>query len=320
MLKGRDYRPIRSHPPGRAAIRNLRYILLKTLLICCARLPLRWVHALGNAVGYVIYRFPTPLKHATLRNLRTCFPDMNHQEINRLAKRSLQHTAKTALEMGKAWLLPLPETLSLVKETEGSELLEQAMADGKGVILLAPHFGNWEMFGFHITKGIASTFLYQPPQSPKLDKLIQQARSRGGASVVPTTRKGVAALRRALRDGELIGILPDQAPGRNEGGVFAPFFGVRAPTMTLAGKLAGKTGARVLIGYAHRLPQSGGFRVVIRDADAAIYDERPEVSASALNRSVQRLVEGAGPGGVEQYQWEYKRFRRLQDGTNLYRQ
>jgi Kdo2-lipid IVA lauroyltransferase/acyltransferase len=122
---------------------------------------------------------------------------------------------------------------------------------------------------------------------------------------VPTNRQGVVQLLRALERGEIVGILPDQEPDLS-GGEFAPFFGKDALTMTLAARLANKTGAAVLCGFARRLPESAGFELVYRRADPQVASTEPLLAATALNRSVEACV-------LEepmQYQWEYKRFKK----------
>lgn len=230
-----------------------------------------------------------------------------------MAESSLQSTVCTAMEMGKSWLLPLPKTLSLVKETEGMEALQEALKQKQGVIMLAPHLSNWEIFGMYVSEGTDSSFMYQPPKLPGLDTLMKKARSRGGITLAPTNRKGVAQLLKALQRGEMVGLLPDQVPS-DEGGLYAPFFAESALTMTLVSKLMTRCQARVFCGYAMRLPESRGFKVVVREAEPAIYSTVLEESVKGLNQSVEHCVTDA----VEQYQWEYKRFRRRADGTKFY--
>jgi len=210
-------------------------------------------------------------------------------------------------------MLPLEKTFSLVKQTEGMELFRQALQNKEGIILLAPHFSNWEIFGIYAAQNVETTFMYQPPKLPGLDKLLKRTRSRGGIKLAPTNRKGVSQLLKALQAGEMIGLLPDQVPNE-EGGQFAPFFGQQALTMTLVSKLISRSKARVFCGYVKRMPNSQGFALVLREAEPAIYSQQLEESIRGLNQTVERCV----LDGVEQYQWEYKRFRRRPDGEKFY--
>ena len=263
--------------------------------------------------GGLLYRIPNRARYTTFWNLRACFPQKSEEEMRVLARASLKNTACTALEMGKAWMLPVGKTVALVTETEGMDELKQALDSGEGVILLAPHQGNWEMFGIFICDHMPTTFLYQPPKIPAFDRLLKNARSRNGISLAPTNRKGVAQLLRALQRGELVGILPDQVPS-NEGGIHAPFFGEPAFTMTLISKLIQRRRVKVFCGFANRLPGAKGFKAIVEAAHRDIYDADLEISVRGLNRTVEHSVGLA----VTQYQWEYKRFRHRPDGEKAY--
>ncbi len=278
-----------------------------------ALLPLRVLHFAAGGLGWLFAVVPNRSAATTRRNIDVCFPSLSGAEREALARRSLVGMTCTALEMGKAWLLPLPQTLGLVTEVEGLDELRAAAATGDGVILLAPHLGNWEVFGYYACEGIASNFMYQPPKSPPMDALLRSVRAKSGVKLAPTNRKGVAILLGALQRGEMVGVLPDQVPA-DEGGVFAPFFGQSAFTMTLTSRLAQRGKPAVFCGFAQRLPRGAGFKVVIQRADEAVYDADLEVSAAAINRSVEAIVEQA----PEQYQWEYKRFRRQADNSEFY--
>ena len=125
-----------------------------------------------------------------------------------------------------------------------------------------------------------------------------------------TDTKGVGELLQALRRGELVGILPDQVPP-NSGGEFAPLFGVPALTMTLACRLQQKTGARIVLGFARREPGiKHGFTIVFKAPESEAYAEHILTALAGMNRSVEALMAGV----PEQYQWEYKRFKRQPEG------
>jgi KDO2-lipid IV(A) lauroyltransferase len=261
----------------------------------------------------MLYYLPNRARDTTLKNLKVCFPDLPAKEISRLAKESLTSTASTAMEMGKSWMLSVDKTYSLITQTEGFEELKQAASGGQGIILLPPHLSNWEVFAIYVCQNIESTFMYQPPKLPALDRLLHRVRSRGGMKLAPTDQTGVSMVLKALQRGELVGILPDQVPS-DEGGEFAEFFGEQALTMTLVSKLVARSQARVFCGFVVRLPKNAGFKLIIREADQSIYDEDLLTSIRGLNKSVEDCVLMA----VEQYQWEYKRFRRQPDGKKFY--
>jgi len=260
-----------------------------------------------------LYRFPTKAKLVTQKNLATCFSTKTSAEIEKMTHASLTNTACTILEMGKSWLPPMAKSLELVTESEGEDNFFAATASEQGVILLAPHIGNWEIFGFYLCEKLKSTWLYQPPEFKLMDQFITKTRSRAGIEMAPTHRIGVSKVLAALRRGEVVGILPDQIPPA-EGGRFAPFFGEPALTMTLPSKLIQKTKAKVFCGFAQRLPNARGYKIIVEEAMSDIYSEDLDESIMALNRSIEKTIMKS----VEQYSWEYKRFRRRPDGSRFY--
>lgn len=198
----------------------------------------------------------------------------------------------------------------------GQEILDEALQQNKGVIMLAPHLGNWELCGLFLDSIRQSTYLYKPPKLEAFEEAMIGYRGRLGAKLAPTTAKGIAMLVKALGRGEIVGILPDQEPNWDSG-VFAPFFGVDALTMTLVGKLANRTDARVLSIFAKRLNHGEGFEIVVANARPGIVDKDLEVAAKELNATIEECVQLA----PSQYQWEYRRFKRQPDGSknSLYR-
>ena len=287
--------------------------MLRAFLQIGAWLPLSVLQLLAKFWGLYLYRFPTKAKLVTQKNLATCFSAKTSAEIEKMTHASLTNTASTILEMGKSWLPPMAKSLELVTESEGEDIFFAATASEQGVILLAPHIGNWEIFGFYLCEKLKSTWLYQPPEFKLMDQFITKTRSRAGIEMAPTHRIGVSKVLAALRRGEVVGILPDQIPPA-EGGRFVPFFGEPALTMTLPSKLIQKTKAKVFCGFAQRLPNARGYKIIVEEAMSDIYSEDLDESIMALNRSIEKTIMKS----VEQYSWEYKRFRRRPDGSRFY--
>lgn len=271
------------------------------------------IHWFGAFWGAILFWIPNRARDTTVKNISVCFPEMERKELDALIRNSLKNTCCTALEMGKAWMLPANRTLALVKESEGLEEFRQALDSGDGVIMLAPHLGNWEIFGIFIAENVDTTFMYQPPKIAAFDRLLKQVRVRNGINLAPTNRKGVALILSALMKGKMVGVLPDQVPADNSG-LYAPFFGNDAFTMTLVSKLVKRSKARVFCGFTQRLPHGRGFKTILKEAHAAIYSDNLSESVEGLNKTVEASVEEA----IEQYQWEYKRYRRQEDGSKFY--
>lgn len=267
-------------------------------------LPLSISRTIGTLLGSSASVLNTRAARVTQKNLSICFPHLHDLERNRLAKQSLRHTGKLAAEVCAILSKPADKTFALIKGTEGEELVHSALSNGKGLLVLAPHLGNWEVLGIALTRYAPVTNLYQPPKQAGLDSLIIQGRAKSGATLAPTSPKGVAALLRQLRANGICGILPDQNPNDKNGGDFAPFFGEPAFTMTLVHKLIQRTGCKAVFAFAKRR-RDGYFDVVYRAPPPGIYSDHPMLSLKALNLGVENLVREA----PEQYQWEYKRFK-----------
>ncbi len=188
----------------------------------------------------------------------------------------------------------------------GREHLQRA--PGKGLIVLSPHLGAWELAGLHLARQGPTAIFYKPQRY--LDDLILAARRRSGAALAPITVKGIRVLVQALERGDYVGVLPDQEPKEDKGACFAPFFGVPAFTMLLVNRLARRTGAPVIFMFAERLPAAAGFCIHCIPAPEGIDSDDDLTAATALNRGIEQCVRTC----PEQYVWPYKRFRRRPEG------
>ena len=297
-------------------IQTAKVLLIKAALHFSALLPLRWAHAIATPIASIVWALSSDSRRITRCNLALCFPQLTEREREKLARASALETTKFACELGRVWLRSVDEVLASIVSVSGQEVLEIAFARGKGVIVLAPHIGNWELCGLYLDRRAQTTYLYKPPKLVGFEDAIVSYRGRAGARLAPTSRKGIAMLVKALERGEIVGILPDQEPALDSG-VFAPFFGLPALTMTLVAKLAARTQATVIVMYAERLPQGKGFAIRISEADVGVAAEDLETAGAALNRQVERCVREV----PVQYQWEYRRFKHQPDNSKnaLYR-
>jgi len=274
------------------------------LLRLTALLPLPLTHAIGALLGWLLWRIPSAPRRIAARNLALCFPELTPTERDRLLRRNLMETGRGLLELGPLWLWPGQRVLALVRgSVAGEEALAATVRQQRGAILLTPHLGAWEMAGLYYSSRHPLTILYRPSRLG-LDELSVRGRGRVGGKVVATDARGVRALLTSLRNGEILGILPDQDPGE-EGGVFAPFFGIAANTMTLVSRLALKTSVPVFLTWAERLPRGRGYALHLRALPEVTAAASLEVSAAALNQGVEAAVRSL----PAQYLWVYKRFK-----------
>ncbi len=280
---------------------------IHTLFGLLGRTPLPLLRASARLMGQCFWLSDSRLAQVTRRNINACFPELPAAQRRALARESLVQTACTMLEIPAVWQWPYAKVRARM-QVQGLEHFQTAQAEGKGVIVLAPHHGNWEVLGLYLAELGEVTSLYQPPKQAEVEAIVRSAREKTGAKLVPTNRAGVAALLKALKAGGISGILPDQVPLDEASGVYAPFFGHPALTMKLIHSLLKSTGARAVTGFARRTP--AGWTITFLPADPAIYSGEVEQATAALNHSVEQAVRLC----PEQYQWEYKRFREQPEG------
>ena len=277
--------------------------LLHTALWLIGCLPPRALYALGGSLGGLARWIGLREARVAWRSIELCHPTMDEAARRVLWRANLAETGRTLLETARFWTRPAARNLALVREVEGRELFDAARAAGRGVIIAAPHLGNWELLNQWLAAQSELAILYRPPRQAWGDALIRRLRAQPGVTQVRAEASGVRILFRHLKDGGMLGILPDQQPKRGDG-EFAPFFGIPALTMSLLPRLAHKTGATVLMAFAERLPGAEGFRIRLLPAPAAIGDADTARAAAALNGAVEACIALA----PAQYQWSYKRF------------
>lgn len=275
-----------------------------TLVSFCLRafslLPLGMARWLGRLIGRVNYYMDTRSAKVTRENLALCYPELSTLAVDILAKQSLIQTGQTATETPAVWLSSLARARRWISRVENENLLDEAQNKGKGVIVLLPHLGNWEMFNVYFATRGKMTALYQPPRQVALQPLMREIREKMGNELVPTNVKGLARLYRCLQEGKVVTILPDQVPAS---GKYAAFFGHQVLTDVLISRLLKKTGATAVCCTVRR--EKSNFVVTFTEPDEAIYSTDIEQSLAGMNLTIERAVHGC----VEQYQWEYKRFR-----------
>jgi len=286
-------------------------LVLKTFFRLTSLMPLPLAHFFGASVGWLIYLIPNSARLVAQKNIELCFPELKPQEQKKLLHDSMIENGKTLAEMGIMWLSDYQRTLKLVTSVEGEKYLKKALEKGNGVLLAMPHIGSWELVNLYVAKHYPVTSLYKPPHQKSLDNLIRTARQRTGATLVPTNTKGVRAVSKALKNDEVVVILPDQQPYLHQkNGIFANFFGSPANSMTLLSKLADKSGSEIVYAYTKRLPKGKGFKLVFMPA--SINDNKKDLqhSVELMNLDIEKVVRDC----PSQYQWTYKRFKARPEG------
>jgi len=270
---------------------------------------LRTLHALGAVLGWLAWLGSRRYRHLLRTNARRAGLSAAQRRA------AVAEAGKLAAEVPWLWIGAASQPISRHVQWEGAALVDELLAAGRGLVLLTPHLGGFEVCGQAYAERWGArwpmTALYRPARQPWLREFEQRSRQRPGLAMAPTTLAGVRQMLRALRRGETVGLLPDQVPPEGQG-VWAPFFGEPAYTMTLAARLLRQTGAPAAVMWVRRLPRGAGYRVqVLRlpvplppSEGAAGSDEFAD--ASAINAAMEAVI-GLAP---EQYLWGYDRYKR----------
>lgn len=285
------------------------YYLVKIILQLFSLLSLPANHRLGKVIGLFLYAFNTKARQISDINIRTCFPQLSDKEHKILLKKNIIELGKTISELGPVWFWQADKMLKSLR-IENEEIVLQALQEKRGVILITPHLGCWEMAGLYVGFKFQCTTLYQSPKIKSLDPILRHARERAGGKLLAADNRGIAALVKTLRIGKAIGMLPDQTPKELSSGTFSPFFGRPALTINLVSSLARKSKAAVFMCFVKRLPEGKGYILHFYNTSADIDNQDNLIATTALNQSVEQLIKQA----PEQYLWSYKRFKQVADG------
>ena len=261
------------------------------------RLPLQVVHWLGGVLGWLAYLVSPTYRRHLQQNMAQAGIDAA------LNGRVAAETGKQMLELARIWMRPLEEATAQVVEVTGWEYVEAAQKAGQGIVFLTPHLGCFEITAQYLSSFGDITVLYRPPKSAAAQELILTGRKREKLHLAPADLSGVRALIKALKKGQMVGMLPDQAPKTGEG-VWLKFFGRYAYTMTLAARLT-ETGAVSLLTWGERLPGGRGYRVHFLPPSSPFSGATIE-RAQQINFEVESLIRQC----PSQYLWGYNRYKR----------
>ena len=285
--------------------------MTQLLLTWLSRRSLRLLHALGAALGWAGYA----LSPSYRRRLRANAAAAGVGAAQRRA--AVADAGKLVMELPRLWLRPRHQPIADPVHWKGADLLESSLARGRGLVLLTPHMGSFEVSAQAYAERFGArqpiTVLYRPARQAWLRKLEETARARDHLATAPAQLSGVRLMMRALRRGETVGLLPDQVPPDGMG-VWTPFFGRPAYTMTLAARLIQQTGAAVAVLWTARLPRGAGYAVHASELGVPLPGAgkdggTDEAAARAINRAMEAVILQM----PSQYLWGYHRYKSPRD-------
>jgi KDO2-lipid IV(A) lauroyltransferase len=282
--------------------------VISKLFRWCSKLPLGVLHAFGGMLGWLTYLASSTYRSRLLANaLQAGVGDAAR-------RRAIGHAGRMVAELPRLWLRPAEQPVHPPLHWQGAELVDAALERGQGLVLMTPHLGCFEVCAQAYAERwggrVPITVMFRPARKVWLREVVDASRGRPGLATAPASLVGVRQMIRALRRGEAVGLLPDQVPPDGMG-VWAPFFGRDAYTMTLAARLIEQTGAQPLLAFGERLPHAAGWQIHVRELPEALpagaaSDEAHQVAcAAAINRAMEHLIRQC----PQQYLWGYNRYK-----------
>ena len=280
--------------------------MLRTLFIALSHFPLPLLHALGWVLGWLSFVFSGRYRRRLVAHARQAGYGW------RVALSSVGEAGKLVAELPRLWL-GRPVRVGW----EGAACIEAAQAHGAGVLFLTPHMGCFEITAQAYAQRFGArqpiTVLFRPARQAWLSELMATARDRPGLHTAATSLAGVKQLIKALKAGHAVGLLPDQVPPEGQG-VWAPFFGRDAYTMTLSARLAHTGSTQIVLAWGERLRWGRGYLVHVRPFEHVLGEAlaaEPALAAQQINRAMERLVREC----PRQYLWSYNRYKSPRTAT-----
>jgi KDO2-lipid IV(A) lauroyltransferase len=260
-------------------------------------MPLRLLHALGALVGWVVWAMSPVWRRRFAQHAAQA--GYSAREV----RPAVAHTGRMVAELPRLWFGATPPI-----DWDNKASLDAAFASGRGVMVLVPHMGCFEAVAVAIAGGLGPdappfTVLFRPARKAWLAPLVAASRNRPGLLAVPTNLTGVRQMVKALRAGQAVGLLPDQVPPEGQG-LWVPYFGKPAYTMTLAARMVLQTGAEVRLLWGERLPAGQGYRLHVRELHSPLASDL-ETAVAQINQGMEQLVREC----PQQYLWSYNRYK-----------
>lgn len=269
--------------------------MLVFLFRLLSKLPLSVLHALGVALGWLVYlAVPAYRKHLRQNLARAGYGQYLHAAI--------AEAGKSISELPFIWCAE-PQRVRRHVTVQNWALVQAALDAHQGVIFMTPHLGCFEVTAQTTALHTPLTVMYRPPRKSALKPLMEGARARGSLFLAPANLGGVRMLLKALKKNETVGVLPDQVPQHGEG-VWADFFGTPAYTMTLPAKLQQLSKAPIILVYAERQPRGQGYLLNFVEC-GQLADGTPQQQARAINAAMEALIARC----PAQYLWSYPRYK-----------
>ncbi|WP_114417972.1 LpxL/LpxP family Kdo(2)-lipid IV(A) lauroyl/palmitoleoyl acyltransferase [Marinospirillum perlucidum] len=275
------------------------------VLHVCARLPWKLKILLGKGLGYLALAVARERRHFTEVNIRLAFPEKSPEEQKQLVKETFLANGIGVMEIATGLTRDVSSMASRIT-FKGREHLDQALAEGKGAVILGIHFSVMDLGGALHGLFYQVDAIYKPHKNPVFDRFILKGRQKHFDQMTP--HRDLKGLVRRIKQGHAAWYSPDQDFGRKVS-VFAPFFGVNAASITMTARIAKMTGAPVLPLRIHRNPDNYTYILEYLPPLENFPSGDDVADATQVNQVIETLIR-IHP---EQYLWMHRRFKTRPD-------
>lgn len=282
------------------------------LLNFVSRQPIQLSRFIARALAGLVNVLKITKTSETIRlNLKVALPELADAERERITRAAIRNELTSYFEFFSIWGSDNQHNIARIDRIFGESLVLDALNEKKGLVLIVPHFGTWEIMNAYIAQFTQMTIMYKPVKNESANQFVLKARSREQAKLVPTDERGVKEIFKALKSGGTTVILPDHTP--HHGGELIPYFDVPLLSSNLSAKLIQKTKAKALLLYAMR-NERGRFDMYVEAMDDAIYQGSANDATALIHHTLEQLIRRY----PEHYHWSYKRFKANPKLSRLY--
>ena len=286
--------------------------IISRLLNFFSRRPIPIAQFIGRLLANVVNLLHITKTSETIRlNIEICFPNYDRQKRELITRHAIRNEIQSYMEFFTIWGSTAQKNIARIHQIQGEHYFHDAIKQGKGLVLIVPHFGTWEIMNAWFAQYTQMTIMYKPIKNDEADQFVRAARSRENAHLVPTDESGVRQIFKALKQGGTTVILPDHTP--DQGGELIEYFGIPIYSSNLSAKLIQKTKAKALFLYATRNDQHG-FKMTIEPIDEKIYQIGANEGTGIIFKHLEQLIQKY----PEHYHWSYKRFKGHPQLKNIY--
>ncbi|MDP2209671.1 MAG: lysophospholipid acyltransferase family protein [Bacteroidota bacterium] len=287
---------------------QIEYLLFRFFRFIILNLSLKNAQQLGLKLANIFFIILTRRKQIAVDNLRQAYPEKSDADILIIAKKAFQNFGITIAEL--LWSPRLtPEVIDQLVKYKNLDLMLNRYKEGKGVLMLSGHFGNWELFALAtgFVSKIPCTIIVKTQTNLLVDKIINEHRTLFGNKVVPM-ELAVREILGSLSKGGVVAMIADQSAPKDS--IFVNFFGKQVATFQGPAVFGLRSGAAMQMGIIIRKPDFT-YEAIIEEIQTSDLTEYNEANVYELTQRHTAVLEKYIRMYPEQWMWTHRRWKNI---------